>query len=151
MDISLDLLYGQGQTSGGRKRRGLGPRNDVLTSCKAVTPAWWLVENCSNFPTVNILDFSEATSKPAEEITNAYWSVHKSAGKTFADRFASCEISFKRMYGKKLPPSPPLGSNNTEMRGSHKLRWFLASIILSHNIRWRCSTFHKVNQGLYLT
>ena len=30
---------------------------------------------------------------------------------------------------------PPLGSNNTEIRGSHKLRWFLAAIILSHNIR----------------
>ena len=24
-------------TSGGGKRRGLGPRNDVLTTCKAVT------------------------------------------------------------------------------------------------------------------
>ena len=39
---------------GGGKRRGLGPRNDVLTTCKAVTPAWWSVENCSTFPTVNI-------------------------------------------------------------------------------------------------
>ena len=37
--------------------------------------------------------------------------ITKSAGKTLADRFASCEnivwISFKRMYGKWLPPPPP--------------------------------------------
>ena len=36
----------------------------------------------------------------------------KTAGKTLADRFASCEnvvgISFKRMYGKYPPPPPQL-------------------------------------------
>ena len=29
---------GSGGGGGGGKRRGLGPRNDVLTTCKAVTP-----------------------------------------------------------------------------------------------------------------
>ena len=37
--------------------------------------------------------------------------LEKADGKTLADRFASCEnivwISFKRMYGKYLPPPPP--------------------------------------------
>ena len=33
------LHYSTGHTeSGGGKRRGLGPRNDVLTTCKAVNP-----------------------------------------------------------------------------------------------------------------
>ena len=31
------LLSGGGGGGGGGKRRGLGPRNDVLTTCKAVT------------------------------------------------------------------------------------------------------------------
>ena len=30
-------VSGQVKGGGGRKRRGLGPRNDVFTTCKAVT------------------------------------------------------------------------------------------------------------------
>ena len=36
------------------KRRGLGPRNDVLTTCKAITLRDGSADNCSIFPTVNI-------------------------------------------------------------------------------------------------
>ena len=32
-----DLFVPEGDGGGGGKRRGLGPRNDVLTTCKAVT------------------------------------------------------------------------------------------------------------------
>ena len=52
------------QTRGGR-RRGLGPRNDVLTTCKAVTQRGGQRVICV-FPTVNIL--IEAKSEPAEEM-----------------------------------------------------------------------------------
>ena len=45
-------------------RRGLGPRNDVLTTCKAVTLRGGQ-RVIGVFPTVNI--FIEARSEPAEE------------------------------------------------------------------------------------
>ena len=49
-----------------RKRRGLGPRNDVLTTCKTVTLALLGGQRVIGvFPTVNIL--IEARSEPAEE------------------------------------------------------------------------------------
>ena len=48
---------------GGGGRRGLGPRNDVLTTCKAVTlrGGKWLI---SVFPTVDIL-VEATTESPA--------------------------------------------------------------------------------------
>ena len=39
MPVLYDSLFqGEGGGGGGGKRRGLGPRNDVLTTGKAVTP-----------------------------------------------------------------------------------------------------------------
>ena len=69
----LRVCPGQG---GGGKRRGLGPRNDVLTTCKAVTQRGWSADNYSIFPTIShskiiFLDFLEARSEPTEEIRNA--------------------------------------------------------------------------------
>ena len=56
---------------GGGKRRGLGPRNDVLTTCKAVTLRGGQ-RIIALFPTVNIfLDFLGAGSEQAGEIRNA--------------------------------------------------------------------------------
>ena len=44
-------------------------------------------------------------------LTKCAWSVHKSAVKTFDDRFARCEntvwILFKSMLGSSFPPPPP--------------------------------------------
>ena len=37
MTFAKLLFIGRYQGGGGGKRRGLGPRNDVLTTCKAVT------------------------------------------------------------------------------------------------------------------
>ena len=51
-----------GGGGGGGKRRGLGPRNDVLTTCKAVTPRGGQRKIAVLFP----------RSEPAEEIRNAY-------------------------------------------------------------------------------
>ena len=36
-------------------RRGLGPRNDVLKTCKSGHLEWWSADNCSVFLKVNIL------------------------------------------------------------------------------------------------
>ena len=35
---SFSLIRNQALEQGGGERRGLGPRNDVLTTCKAVNP-----------------------------------------------------------------------------------------------------------------
>ena len=50
---------------GGGERQGLGPRNNVLTSCKSVTLRGGQ-QVIGVFPTLNIL--IEARSKPAEEM-----------------------------------------------------------------------------------
>ena len=50
----------------GRKRRGLGPRNDVLTTCKAVTLRGGQRVLAGFFATVDI--FREARNGPAEEM-----------------------------------------------------------------------------------
>ena len=50
---------------GGGKRQGLGPRNNVLTTCKSVTLCGGQ-QVIGVFPTLNIL--IEARSKPAEEM-----------------------------------------------------------------------------------
>ena len=55
----------------GGKRRGLGPRNDVLTTCKAVTPRGDQRKIAVLLPQSIFLDFLEARSEPAEEIRNA--------------------------------------------------------------------------------
>ena len=54
----------------GGKRRGLGPRNDVLTTGKAVTQRGGQRIITVFFPQI-FLDFLEARSEPAEEIKNA--------------------------------------------------------------------------------
>ena len=56
---------------GAGKRRGLGPRNDVLTTCKAVTQRSGQRIIRVFFPQEIFLDFLEARSEPAEEIRNA--------------------------------------------------------------------------------
>ena len=56
---------------GAGKRRGLGPRNDVLTTCKAVTQRGGQQIITVFFPQEIFLDFLEARSEPAEEIRNA--------------------------------------------------------------------------------
>ena len=57
---------------GGRgKRRGLGPRNDVLTTCKAVIQRGGQRIITVFFPQKIFLDFLEARSEPTEEIRNA--------------------------------------------------------------------------------
>ena len=61
----------QGRAGGGGKRRGLGPRNDVLTTCKAVTQRGGQQIITVFFPQEIFLDFLEARSEPAEEIRNA--------------------------------------------------------------------------------
>ena len=55
---------------GGGKRRGLGPRNDVLTTCKAVFTPRGGQRIIAVFFLLNDLDFLEARSEPAEEIRN---------------------------------------------------------------------------------
>ena len=50
---------------GGGKKRGLGPRNNVLTTCKAVTLHGGQ-RVIGVFPTLNIL--IEARSEPSEEM-----------------------------------------------------------------------------------
>ena len=57
-------MGGQGGGAGG-KRQGLGPRNNVLTTCKSVTLRGGQ-QVIGVFPTLNIL--IEARSKPAEEM-----------------------------------------------------------------------------------
>ena len=47
---------------GGGKRRGLGPRNDVLTTCKAVNPRGGQRKIAVLFPQQIFLDFLEARS-----------------------------------------------------------------------------------------
>ena len=54
-----------GGGGGGGKRQGLGPRNNVLTTCKSVTLRGGQ-QVIGVFPTLNIL--IEARSKPAEEM-----------------------------------------------------------------------------------
>ena len=58
-----------GGAGGGGKRRGLRPRNDVLTTCKAVTLHGGQ-RKIAVFPTVNIFRLFRR-SEPAEEIRNA--------------------------------------------------------------------------------
>ena len=55
----------------GGKRRGLGPRNDVLTTCKAVTQRGGQRIITVFFPQEIFLDSLGARSEPAEEIRNA--------------------------------------------------------------------------------
>ena len=55
---------------GGGKRRGLGSRNDVLTTCKAVFTPRGGQRIIAVFFLLNDLDFLEARSEPAEEIRN---------------------------------------------------------------------------------
>ena len=58
---------GGGGGGGGGERRGLGPRNDDLTTCKAVT----LRGGQRIIPDIFLtVIFLEARSEPAEEIRN---------------------------------------------------------------------------------
>ena len=59
------------QAGGGGKRRGLGPRNDVLTTCKAVTLRGGQRIIAVFFSQWIFLDLLEARSEPVEEIRNA--------------------------------------------------------------------------------
>ena len=65
------VKYSITQGRGGGKRRSLGPRNDVLTTCKAVTQRGGQRIITVFFPQEIFLDFLEARSEPAEEIRNA--------------------------------------------------------------------------------
>ena len=56
---------------GGGERKGLGPRNDVHTTCKAVTLRGGQRIITVFFPQLIFLDFLEARSELAEEIRNA--------------------------------------------------------------------------------
>ena len=56
---------------GGGEGRGLRLRNDVLTTCKAVTQRGGQRIIRVFFPQEIFLDFLEARSEPAEEIRNA--------------------------------------------------------------------------------
>ena len=58
-------------STGGGKRRGLGPRNDVLTTCKAITLRDGQRIIAAFFPQQIFLDFLEARTEPVEEIRNA--------------------------------------------------------------------------------
>ena len=49
---------------GGGKRRGMGPRNDVLTTCKAVNLPGGQRIIAEFFPQKIFLDFLEARSEP---------------------------------------------------------------------------------------
>ena len=51
----------------GVRRRGLGPRNDVLTTCKAVTLRGGQ-RVIGDFPTLNILIEATSEPEPAEEM-----------------------------------------------------------------------------------
>ena len=66
--VKYSITQGRG---GGGKRRSLGPRNDVLTTCKAVTQRGGQRIITVFFPQEIFLDFLEARSEPAEEIRNA--------------------------------------------------------------------------------
>ena len=61
----IDFAPGRGE------RRGLGPRTDVFTTCKAVTQLGDQRIITVFFPQEIFLDFLEARRKPAEEIRNA--------------------------------------------------------------------------------
>ena len=65
-----NILTGR-EAGGGRVWRGLGPRNDVLTSWKAVTMHGGQRIIAVFFPQWTFLDFLEARGEPAEETTKA--------------------------------------------------------------------------------
>ena len=69
--VKYSITQGRAGGGGGGKRRGLGPRNDVLTTCKAVTQRGGQQIITVFFPQEIFLDFLEARSEPAEEIRNA--------------------------------------------------------------------------------
>ena len=75
MDVLMEVFAPQKiqreQLGGGGKKRGLGPRNDVLTTCKAVTLHGGQRIIAVFFPQQLFLDFLEARSEPAEERTYA--------------------------------------------------------------------------------
>ena len=69
----FDKLNCRDQWGGGAgKRRGLGPRNDVLITCKEVTQGGGQrIITVFSHSKIIFLDFLEARSEPTEEIRNA--------------------------------------------------------------------------------
>ena len=64
--INTEVLQPGGGEGGGEERRGLGPRNDVLTTCKAITLRDGQRITAAFFP-----DFLEGRREPVKEIRNA--------------------------------------------------------------------------------
>ena len=68
---TMTTTGGGGGGGGGGKRRGLGPRNDVLTTCKAVTLRGGQRIIAVFFLSEIFRLLIEARSEPVEEIRNA--------------------------------------------------------------------------------
>ena len=114
----------------GEGRRGLGPRNDVLTTCKAVTLRGGQRICAVYFSQSKYFRGKKRTSRGSNSIIEKNNIMH---------RVASCEnivlISFKRMYGKWLPPARTQASPSELLKSPSLSSLFFKSIIISSPYR----------------
>ena len=110
----------------GEGRRGLGPRNDVLTTCKAVTLRGGQQICVVYFSQSKYFRGKKRTSRGSNSIIEKNNTMH---------RVASCEnivlISFKRMYGKWLPSARTQASPSELLKSPSSSSLFFKSIIIS--------------------
>ena len=114
----------------GEGRRGLGPRNDVLTTCKAFTLRGGQRICPVYFSQSKYFRGKKGTSRGSNSIIEKNNIMH---------RVASCEnivlISFKRMYGKWLPPARTQASPSELLKSPSSSSSFFKSIIISSPYR----------------
>ena len=107
-------------------RRGLGPRNDVLTTCKAVTLRGGQRICAVYFSQSKYFRGKKRISRGSNSL------IEKN---NIMNRVASCEnivlISFKRMYGKWLPPARTQASPSELLKSPSSSSLFFKSIIIS--------------------
>ena len=111
-------------------RRGLGPRNDVLTTCKAVTLRGGQRICAVYFSQSKYFRGKKRTIRGSNSIIEKNNIMH---------RVASCEnivlISFERMYGKWLPPARTQASPSELLKSPSLSSLFFKSIIISSPYR----------------
>ena len=110
---------------GGGERRGQGPRNDVLTTCTAVTLRGGQ-RIIALFPAVNIFRLSEARSEPVEEIKNA----SKIEKNNIMHLCFSCisYFSFGTEIAGEIKTQPCLIDLNQQQRAPHR---FISCIVFA--------------------
>ena len=130
----------------GEGRRGLGPRNDVLTTCKAVTSR--------NGQRICAVYFSQRKYFRGKKRT-IRGSNSKNSKNNIMHRDASCEnivlISFKRMYGKWLPPARTQASPSELLKHPLYHHYFLNPLLflvltVYHLESWRRNSFLVLSQ-----